>query len=39
MAPDFIVLAADPSADISASESIVEVWENGRRSPGPLPIH
>jgi imidazolonepropionase-like amidohydrolase len=36
---DFIVLAADPSADISASEQIVEVWESGRAQPGPLPAH
>jgi imidazolonepropionase-like amidohydrolase len=35
---DFIVLAADPSADISASERIVEVWERGRPLPGPLPM-
>jgi imidazolonepropionase-like amidohydrolase len=36
---DFIVLDADPSADIAASERIIEVWEAGRTAPGPLQQH
>jgi imidazolonepropionase-like amidohydrolase len=36
---DFIVLDADPSADIAASERIIEVWEAGRPAPGPLQQH
>ena len=33
---DFTVLGADPSQDIAATESIIEVWEAGRSVPGPL---
>lgn len=33
---DFVVLAQDPSDDITAVNDIVEVWERGRPAPGPL---
>jgi imidazolonepropionase-like amidohydrolase len=36
---DLIVLAADPTTNIAASELIVEVWQAGRVTPGPLPLH
>jgi imidazolonepropionase-like amidohydrolase len=36
---DLIVLAADPATDIAASELIVEVWQAGRATPGPLRLN
>lgn len=33
---DLVVLDGDPTADIRASERIVEVWVAGRRTSGPL---
>jgi imidazolonepropionase-like amidohydrolase len=36
---DLIVLAADPTTSIAASELIVEVWQAGRAIPGPLPLN
>jgi imidazolonepropionase-like amidohydrolase len=36
---DLIVLAADPATDIAASELIVEVWQAGHATPGPLPLN
>jgi imidazolonepropionase-like amidohydrolase len=35
---DLIVLAADPTTDIAASELIVEVWQAGHATPGPLQL-
>ncbi|MGU3539715.1 amidohydrolase family protein [Methylobacterium sp. A54F] len=32
---DFVVLAADPAADIANSTAILEVWRGGRRQDGP----
>jgi imidazolonepropionase-like amidohydrolase len=36
---DLIVLAADPATDIAASELIVEVWQAGHATPGPLQVN
>jgi imidazolonepropionase-like amidohydrolase len=36
---DLIVLAADPATDIAASELIVEVWQAGRATPGPVRLN
>jgi imidazolonepropionase-like amidohydrolase len=36
---DLIVLAADPATDIAASELIVEVWQAGHATSGPLPLN
>jgi imidazolonepropionase-like amidohydrolase len=36
---DLIVLAADPAIDIAGSELIVEVWQAGGVTPGPVALH